>query len=208
MKNILSFGLVLAMGLLALVPVAQASLGFDTYKAARTYILTPPQNIVGNQVFVTNGPIDLVKMVGTGKIDFLTTTNTGATGGTLTATLYDSPDQTNLTAVSGYALVTSATTESITNMFYGGTNLVANNSLLLPYAVSNPNAAVTGYATPIPTYLPSTNSGAITLNGNKTVQVGLNLDDRQRYLYVIYATGGTITNFSTSATITTVPAIQ
>ena len=186
-----------------LVQTASAQIGFDTFSSTRTYVLAAPQNIAVNAGvgLVTNGPVDKVRLIGTGKIDFLTATNTGATGGTLTATLYGSPDQTNLTAISNYALITP-TTESITNATYGGTNLIASNSVLLPGTVTTPTAYSAGFATPYLAPALFTNTGAITLNGNKNVQVGLRMIDMPRYLYVVYTAGGTVTNFTTGAVIT------
>jgi hypothetical protein len=197
---------VVAIG--AAVFTAHASLGFDTYKAARTYILAPPQNLTvnGGVPTVTNGPIDLVRMVGTAAIFFDTVTNSGTTGGTLTAQLYGSADQTNLVAVANYYVITNTTSEYITNAYYGGTNLITTNTVLLPGTLTYPNGALAGSTTPYLTYSLATNTGAITLSGpaNKTVEVGLNTDDQLRYLYVIYTAGGTITNFTTSAKVVTV----
>ena len=181
---------------------AQAQLGFDSFAISRTYVLAAPQNIGAASNLVTNGPIDKVKLTGTGKIDFLTVTNTGTTGGTLTATLYTSVDQTNLVALANYALITSPTTDSITNYYYNSTGLVANNSVLLPGTVTAPTAYSAGFNTPYLAPALFTNSGAITLTGNKTVQVGIRLTDTPRYIYVVYTPGGTVTNFTASALLT------
>ena len=194
---------VAAVGVM-LVQSARAQIGFDTYAATRTYVLAAPQNIGvnGGVGLVTNGPVDHIKFTGTVKLDLLTVTNTGTTGGTLTATIYTSPDQTNLTALANYALTTSPTTDNITNYYYGGTNLVASNSVLMPNTPTTPTAWSAGYATPYPAPTLFTNTGAITLTGNKTVQVGIRILDQPRYLYVVYTAGGTVTNFTTSALIT------
>ncbi len=199
------------VAVLAFATAARASLGFDTYKATRTYILAPAQNIgwVSGGAPVTNGPVDLVKSVGVAAIFFDTITNTGATGGTLTATLLGSPDQTNMFPVSNFYLVTNTINDVITNAYWGGTNLLCTNIVMATSTPTTPNAAMAGYATPYPYYTPATNSGAITLNGNKTVEVGLNTDDQYRYLYVVYTTGGTVTNFTAGAAkLVLVPFVQ
>jgi hypothetical protein len=181
---------------------AQAQIGFDTFAVSRTYVLAAPQNIGPASNLVTNGPIDKVKLSGTGKIDFLTVTNTGTTGGTLTATLYTSVDQTNLVALANYALITAPTTDSITNYYYGGPNLTCNNSVLLPGTVTSPTAWSAGFNTPYLAPSLFTNSGAITLTGNKTVQVGIRITDTPRYIYVVYTPGGSVTNFTAAALLT------
>ena len=197
-------------GIALLAMSAGATLGFDTYKAARTYVITPIQNLTPANSLTTNGPVDLVKMVGTSAIFLDATTNSANSGGTLTAQLYGSNDQTNLTALANYWLITSPTTVSVTNFYYGGTNgLTAANSELLPGTTTYPNAAVSGWATPYLNYSPATNTGAITLGGvAKTVEIGINTDDQPRYLYIVYTTGGTVTNFTTSAKLVTVNFAQ
>lgn len=210
MKNFNKLLIALA-GMALCASTANASLGFDTFKAARTYQVAAPQNIgwVATGGSVTNGPIDLVKTLGVGKIDFLTVTNTGTTGGTLTATLYGSSDNTNYVAISNYALVQTTTPDAISNFYYGGTNgIVVTNNVLLPGTVVIPNAATTGYATRYLSYYPFTNTGAITLTSSKLTQVGLSIDDQLRYLYVVYTPAGTVTNFTAGAVLTTVQFAQ
>ena len=196
-----------AVGVMFTTSAVRANNG-DLFESTRTYVLAAPQNIGvnGGVGLITNGPIDHLKFSGRVKIDFLTSTNTGTTGGTLTATVYTSPDQTNLTALANYALIRSATTENITNLTYGGTNLYAGNSILLPGTKTTPVASSSFWTTTYLAPLPFTNSGAITLNGNNTVQIGFNADDQARYIYVVYTAGGTVTNFTTSAILTGLPA--
>lgn len=186
---------VVAVGLLAVTASAQT---YDLFTGTRVIALGQAQNLVPGASLVTNGPVDHVRLTGRVLLAFCTTTNTGATGGTLTATVYGSPDQTNLTAVTSMAVVTP-TTLSYTNGLYGGTNLVANNSVLLPGTVTYPNVASGGWATPYLAPAAFTNTGAITLTANKTTLTSFNVDDQSRYLYVVYNTGGTVTNFTSTA---------
>lgn len=192
---------VVAVGALV-ATTASAQIGFDTFSATRTYVLAVPQNIGAASGLVTNAALDHIKFTGTVKIDFLTVTNTSTTGGTLTAQVYTSPDQTNLTALANYALISSPTSEIITNLYYGSTNLTATNSILLPATATSPTAWSAGYATPYPAPNPFTNTAAITLNGNKTVQIGVRILDQPRYIYVVFTPGGTVTNFTASALLT------
>ena len=197
----------IGLGVIAATVTAQAQVQ-DVFSSTRTYVLTTPENITvnGGVGLVTNGPIDHVKLLGRAKIDFLTATNTGATGGTLTATVYTSPDMTNWTALANYALISSPTTDAITNYWSYGTSNVVNNSVLLPGTATTPTAAGGGFATPYLAPLPFTNSGAITLNGKGTVEIGFNVIDQARYLEVAYTAGGTVTNFTTGAILTGTPS--
>lgn len=179
-----------------------AQYGFNTFSATRTIVAATPQNIGADSGLVTNGPIDLLKLQGVGILNLVTVTNTGTTGGTLAALLYTSADQTNLVAVTNFALITVPTTDTITNVSYGGTNLTAANSVLLPGTITTPTASSSGFATPYLAPAPFTNSGAITLNGNKAVQVGLPVSSLRRYLYIVYQPGGTVTNFTAGALLT------
>jgi len=181
---------------------ANAQLGFDAFAGTRTLVVSAAPNLAAAS-FVTN-TIDKVRLGGTGALTFLTATNTGATGGTLTATLYGSTDKTNFVAISNYALLTAPSTETITNYFYGGTNLTTANSVFLGGTVVTPTAYTAGWATPYIAPAQFTNSGAITLNGSSAsaVQVGLRLVDYPRYLHVVYNGGGTVTNFTVQAILT------
>ena len=179
---------------------AHAQFGFDAFAGTRTLVMTG-QNIVPGTSFITN-TVDKVRLGGTGALTFLTATNTGATGGTLTATLYGSTDKTNFVAISNYALLTAPSTETITNYFYGGTNLTTANSVFLGGTVVNPTAYTAGWATPYIAPAAFTNTGAITLNGTTAVQVGLRLVDCPRYLHVVYNPGGTVTNFTVQTILT------
>jgi hypothetical protein len=181
---------------------------FDMFNATRTYILAPTQNIGvnGGVGLITNTAVDHVKLLGRVKVDFIMLTNSGTTGGTLTAQLYTAPDNTNFTALANYALISSPTTDIITNAYYPGTNTCAN-SMMLPGTATYPTAATAGYATPYLAPLPFTNTGAFTLNGNPNVQVAFNITDQPRYIRLVYTAGGTVTNFTGGAILTGYPIL-
>lgn len=174
----------------------------DTFGAVRTVVLSPAQNLVVGVAAVTNGPIDMKLFEGVAKVDIFSMTNTGNTGGTLTCTLYTSPDQTNLTALSNFALISGTTAVNYTNLYYGGTSLWTTNNYLLPGTITTPTASSAGFATKYLASLPYTNSGAITVTSKGYVEVGYNVADANRYLYAVWTPGGTFTNFTTGAVLT------
>jgi len=176
---------------------------FDVFSATRTYVLSAPKNFIVSSGVVTNGPLDHVKLLGRVKVDFMAQTNTA--GGTLSATVYTSPDQTNLTALANYAIISAATTDSLTNLYYGTNGLVANNSVLLPGTMTTPTTS-SAFVTPYLASLPFTNSGAITLIGAGNTEIGFNITDQPRYIYVVYTPGGTATNITAGAILTGTPS--
>jgi hypothetical protein len=176
---------------------------FDVFSATRTYVLSAPKNFGAATGAVTNGPVDHIKLLGRVKVDFMAQTNTA--GGTLSATVYTSPDQTNLTALANYAIISAATTDSLTNLYYGTNGLVANNSVLFPGTMTTPTTS-SGFVTPYLATLPFTNSGAITLIGAGNTEIGFNITDQPRYIYVVYTPGGTATNITAGAILTGTPS--
>jgi hypothetical protein len=195
-KTILAF----TAAIVAFAFSASAQLGFDSFKGTRTVMLTPPTNILPGTALLTNGPIDTLQLGGIGKIEFLSTTNSGTTGGTLTATLYSSPDQTNLTALANFAVVTNTSPEIITNGTYLGT-LSCTNQYFVTGVLTSPSAAIAGFGTPYVNPAPFTNNAAVTLLTSKNVEVGVNFKSVNRYLYVVYTIGGSATNFTVSAVV-------
>lgn len=195
--------LAIAATLIALPAAAQ----FDAYSATRTVVLTVPQNLT---VLAANGlttnTVDCAPLFGVAKIDILCNTNVGNSSGTLTATLYGSADSTNYVALANYAIQQTPYALNITNAYWS-TNCVTTDTLMLPGTVTTPTAATAGFPT---TYLVPTlytNTAAITLVSSGTTThntiVGVKLFDQLRYLHIVYlATGGTVTNFNVSATIT------
>lgn len=188
-------------GALALVTfTASAQRGFDTFAAPRTVVLATPQKITETAPVVTNGPVDIRVFDGTAMVLIQSLTNTV---GTVTAQLYTSPDQTNLTALANYALATS-TSITYTNYRYGTNGvLTAANTYLLPGVWTTPTLPagfVSGYLSPAQ----FTNSGAVTITQKGAYMVGFNANDApDRYLYIVWSgLTGTTTNFTVGATLT------
>ena len=192
---------IVALAVASLSLTAFAQRGLDTFSIPRTLSLGVA-NIGPLSGLTTNGPYDIKSFDGVAKVDIFCYTNSGTTGGTITAQLWGSTDQTNFVALANYALVTGTTTITYTNYFYGGTNLIASNKYLLPGTVITPNAAVSGWATVYLNPLSFTNSGAITPTAGGLTEVGFNAGDALRYLYLVWTPGGTVTNFTTGAILT------
>ena len=109
-------------------------------------------------------------------------------------------------ALSNYAIQQTPYSLEITNAYYS-TNDVVTDSFLLPGTVTTPTAATAGFPTPYLASTPFTNTAAITLVSSgavtKNTMVGLRIKDQKRYLFLVLAgSGGTVTNFNVSATIT------
>lgn len=185
------------------VKIEAQGLGFDLFAPVRTVIVAPPVNITFAVGGVTNSPVDIRNFDGISTIDFLVETNTGATGGTLTATVYTSNDTTNWVALSNYALINTTTPLVYTNYFYPP-GLKATNTYLFPGTIVNPVAATAGWATSYIQPLPFTNSGAITISASGGYEIGFDVSDAQRYVAVAFNAGGTITNFTASALMKTI----
>lgn len=180
----------------------QAQRGFDMFAVPRTVVLAGPQDIntIGTAP-VTNGPVSTPIFDGIASIDLFAYTNTGTSGGTMTATLYGSNDKTNFTAITGYALISSTTAITYTNYQYGNAQPSTNN-YLLPGTIVVPTAATAGFAIPYLNPLPFTNTGPVTISAGGYQKVGLSINDYARYLYVVWTPGGTATNFTVGATMT------
>lgn len=178
---------------------AQAQRSINFFGAPRTVIASTPQNLGAASGLITN-TIDLIAFDGIVAVDLFSCTNTGTTGGTLTATLYGSNDQTNFTAIS-YALATNATA-IYTNKFYGGTALTGTNVYLLPGTWTTPASATAGWATPNFIEAPMTNTAALTVTTRNFYHVGISAADSGRYLHIVWTPGGTTTNFTVGATLT------
>lgn len=193
------FFLLLAM-IFTLAFSANAQLGYDLFGGSRVANFIPPQTLVAGTTFITN-TIDMGMLEGKASLLLYANTN-GATGGTLTATLYSSNDKTNFTAVSTYALATASTIVT-TNRYYGGTNLTSSTSYLVPGVWTTPTVATGGWATPYLAPALFTNSAAITLSNPSVANIGLSTADLGRYLHVVYTTGGTVTNFTVGGFLVT-----
>lgn len=184
----------------ALVFVPSPSMAQDAFSPSTPLVLaTPGPLTAAAPILSTNGPVDILGFSGRGEIDIVSSTNAG---GTVTATIETSSDTTNWTGIANFALVNSQTAVVITNMYYGGTNLVVTNNYLLPYLATTPSVASSGFATPYGNYvngqLAFTNAaGAITITKAGIYRVGVNLTDSPRYVHVIWSCTGAATNGQT-----------
>ena len=199
MKKFLKTLTIAALAIASLSLPAFAQRSSDLYGAPRTISLGV-QNFNGaTGLLITNGPIDVRMLDGIAAVTLFSITNTATTGGTCTATIYGSQDQTNLTAVT-YALSTS-TSVSYTNYWYDTNGLKATDVYLLPGTVTTPASSSAGFATPYFVSAPFTNTAAITLSAKGINQVGISIGDAPRYLYIVYTAAGTQTNFTVGAAI-------
>lgn len=189
---------VLLLGLLlGLINSAQAQ--FDYFAAPRTIVLAPPRILDASAAVFTNGPIDVGGMAGTAAIDITTVTNSG---GALTATLYMSMDQTNIVAVTNFALIKAATSYTYTNLYYGGTNVFATNQWLLPGTITAANASSGFVGNYLTNSTPFTNAAAITVTAKGVYRVGVRAPDLLRYLYIVWTPTGSSSNDIVAATFT------
>lgn len=200
-KNNFRFSGLISGVIVALSALAAGAQSLDTFAVPRSIVLTPPTVLTAAAATVTNGPIDVGGYLGTANLDITSCTNAG---GALTATLYQSNDETNLTAVANFAVITGTTSYSYTNRIYGGTNVYATNPYLLPGTLTTPTAYTAGFAAPYlnPLTVPFTNSTAITITAKGVYRVGLRAQDLQRYLYIVYTPTGSSSNDVVSATFT------
>ena len=180
---------------------AFAQRGLDAFNVPKTVVLAAPQNLGAASGLVTNGPIDTRMFAGLASVDIVTVTNTGTTGGTLTATLYGSSDCTNLTALTSLAVISSTTSVSYTNN-YVGSGAIATNPYLLPGTFTTLTPSTGGAAGTYINSLSFTNTGAVTVTTKGYYKVGYAVDAAPRYLYIVWAPGGTATNFTVGATFT------
>lgn len=183
---------------LALVVIALPASAQDLFAAPRSIVLAAPRILDASAAVFTNGPIDVRGYLGTANIDINSVTNAG---GALTATLYQSNDQTNLVAVTNFALIKASTSYAYTNRYYGGTNVYATDPFLLPGTLTTPTSATASFAAPYldPTTVPFTNTTAITVTSKGIYRVGLRAQDLQSYLYIVWTPTGSSSNDIVSA---------
>lgn len=199
MKNLFKFTLAIS-SIAGFCLTASAQRGFDYFFVPGSLVL-PANNFSAGTGSITNGPYDVRTFDGIAKVDLFCYTNSVTAGGTMTAQLFGSDDTTNKTALSGIAFVNGTTAVNYTNGYYGGTNLIATNSYLLPGTITTPTAATAGFATPYLTELPFTNSGAITIPTGWS-EMGFSISDAKRYIYIVWTPGGTVTNFTAGGVLT------
>ena len=176
------------------VSVARAQT-YDTFSATRTANIGSVSAIGIGGTPLTNGPVDIVGYMGRGTV-LLTTFTNSTGGGNLYAAIETSPDSTNWTQLANYAVVTSPTSVSYTNMVFGSsTNLVVTDNFLLPGTITTPTAASSGFTTPYLAPLLFTNTGTVNVSKNGNYLIGINLTDSARYLHVVWT--GSATNGNT-----------
>ena len=170
--NIKKFALkVLLTGAIAFglfhVEQVQAQGDFDWFALDKVIqVINLCSNGAATQGTNTSNPIDVGhgQFIGSAYIDVHFMTNYGTnTGSVLFQT---SPDQTNWTTSTNYAL-SLIRSDVLTNIYYIGTNgssaaLLATNYGVIPFTNTSPNAASAGYATAAPIPVPFTNTGAFT----------------------------------------------
>jgi hypothetical protein len=182
MKNKILFGLLAAFGL-----CASANAQFDYFAAPRTIVLTYPSKLTATD---SNSVIDIHGFEGVAKIDFICTTNN--TTNAVTVQIMTSPDRTNWSALSSYALAVSNSIIT-TNNYYGTATPLATNVYLFAGTVTTPSAASSGFVTTYLNPAPFTNSGSITINTG-AAEIGFVPTDAQRYLQAVWTFAGTSTN--------------
>lgn len=191
-KIILRIGLAVALAL----PVKAQ----DLFGGPRQIVLAPPTILIngGAAASTTNGPIDIHGFEGIAEVTISSCTNAG---GSLTAQLFTSADNTNMTALANYANSVS-TSVLTTNLTYGSTNLQFSQTYLLPGTLTVPTAGTAGYAQP--NLVPSafTNSGALTVTAKALYHVGFKPADANRYLYIVWTPTGASSNDIVSAEFT------
>ena len=186
-----------AAACIAITASAQVNGTFREFSPA--VIATPGPLAAAAPILATNGPVDILGYYGTGEIDIVSSTNAG---GALTVTVETSPDSTNWTGLSNFGLVNSTTAVAYTNLYYG-TNLIVTDNYLYPFTITTPTAATAGYSTPYLAELPFTNTGAITITAKGTYRVIINnIQDANRYFYIVYTPSGTATNITVGANLT------
>ena len=197
----MKFTKILPAAIAGLCLAASAYAQIDTFGTTRSFVLTSPTAMTQAAPLLTNGPIDTHGFDGIANVDLATLTN-GTGAPVLTAQLYTSPDQTNLTALANYALAVSSSI-TITNLMYGSTNLTCTQTALYPGTTTTPTAATAGWATPYLAPALFTNTGAATVSTKGFYRIGYNVGDAARYLYIVWNVGsGTVSNATVSALFT------
>jgi hypothetical protein len=184
------FSLLTALCFLALPAIAQN----DTFSVPRQIVLAAPTVLTAAAATVTNGPIDISGYLGTANIDITTCTNAG---GALTATLYESADQTNIAATTNFTVITAPTSYVYTNHAIGG--IWATNNWLLPGTLTVPVSATAGFATTYLAPFSLTNTSPITVTAKGVYRVGLRAQEHQKYLYIVWTPTGSSSNDFVSA---------
>jgi hypothetical protein len=186
----------------ASVAIAQTA---DLWGSTRNIVISPSTELTGSTGILTNGPVDLHGYIGRALLDIYSCTNAG---GALTATVQSSPDTTNWTTLTNYALISSTTQILYTNGYYAGTNLIGTNNYLLPGTITTATAGNSSNSFAGQTWLnystvPFTNSGSVTVTAKGVYQVGFNVAGLTgRYLQIYWTPTGTSSNDAVAAKLT------
>ena len=176
------------------------------------YALSKPVSLFGtNSLVITNAAANVTnysaaldvgkgKFVGSGIVLLWAQTNLSVAGGagsnSVTFTPQTSPDNTNWSNVTNYALSTNLSTV-YTNINYIGTNgtsaaIVVTNSEPFPFVQTTPTPATAGFATSYPLPEAFTNSGAFTPVYGQLNAIGIqNISDLPEYFRVAVVLNGT-----------------
>lgn len=188
--------LVLILGLFVFVPPGHAQ--FNQPQEPVTLVLDPGRVIIGfASATVTNSWVDTHGMLGQAAINLFVVTNAA---GSVTATLEGSNDATNALSFGTYAVATS-TAVTYTNTYYP-TAFNVTNTYLLPGTVTTATAATAGFAGSYLAPWDYTNTGAVTPALKGVTRLGYQVQDKPRYVRLIWTTSGSLTNLTAAATIT------
>lgn len=193
-----------ATAVVALAVPALAQRGFDQFNVPKTLILAPTTSLTvnGGIGLITNAWQDVRILDGLGVLSIYASTNSANSGGTLNAIIQTSPDQTTISLLTNFALITVPTTIIYTNS--ANTNTTASDLWMLPGTYTNYSVTANLSAgTPL-LPLPYTNGMPINAlsTGNGLVMASADVDGNARYWRLIWQAGGTVTNFTAGASLT------
>jgi len=194
---------VLATAMAAMATVTVQAQTLDAFNQLRPLVITGNSTIAVNALFTTNGPFDMIGYVGRGVLLANAYTNAG---GTIGFQVYTSPDTTNWTSISNYAVINANTSVIYTNLgvlsagqIWSSTNFSVTDNYLLPYTATTPYAPLAGYNTPYAAPNQFTNAaGNVNVPSNSQwVEWSVNWTDQQRYMRFVWAATGGATNGNT-----------
>lgn len=191
--RLLSAAVLAAMLTLFVLP-APAQGNFDA-TAAKTVVVDGPRLIIGaSSSTVTSSQIDTRGFQGIAKLTLFACTNSD---GTVTATVKTSPDTNTWTALQNYSLATATSLHYTNSALANSTNEAATDTFLLHGTLTTPSPNTGTYVLPAP----RTNSGAVSLVGKQFYEISFDVSDQNRYLQVVWTTGGTVTNVVVGAVL-------
>jgi hypothetical protein len=214
MKNFLKISVLTMVTAVCAVLPSKAQLGVGMFDETRAVSVYGPSMFANPtpsaSILVTNRPVDLSQYNGRGEFIINESTN-GQVAGTSQYYLYSSPDTTNWSAVTNYAVISGTTSVISTNLYYGfGTNgsggCLATNFMFMPYSFLTPTPWISFWATPYQSFNLFNNSGPVSLAPQGTTIIGYNVTDNGRYFEgVVSNTAGATSNCVFSATFLGTP---